>query len=104
MLRIGLYQLCCLPDVSEGPGKSFRRKCAFSALFLRTPIHACSLVHGLRFFKMEYRGKHYTIVQGVGPDSWKWKVHLDEKTVKSGEARSRTAAMTNVVWVIDKAL
>ena len=53
---------------------------------------------------MEYRGKHYTIVQGIGPESWKWKVHLDENTVKSGEARSRAAAMTNVVWVIDKAL
>jgi hypothetical protein len=22
--------------------------------------------------RMEYRGKNYTIVQGIGPDSWKW--------------------------------
>ena len=28
---------------------------------------------------MEYHGKHYTIVQGIGPHSWKWPVHLDEK-------------------------
>jgi hypothetical protein len=35
---------------------------------------------------MEYRGKQYTIVQGVGPNLWKWTVRLDEKTVKSGEA------------------
>jgi hypothetical protein len=28
---------------------------------------------------MEYRGKHYAIVQGIGPLSWKWSVHLDEK-------------------------
>lgn len=21
---------------------------------------------------MEYRGKRFTIVQGIGPDSWKW--------------------------------
>ena len=54
--------------------------------------------------KMEYRGKHYTIVQGIGPDSWRWTVDLDENTVKSGRATSRAAAMSKVVWLIDKAL
>jgi len=53
---------------------------------------------------MEYRGKQYTIVQGVGPDSWRWTVHLDEKTIKSGQATSGSAAMSSVVWLIDKAL
>jgi hypothetical protein len=53
---------------------------------------------------MEYRGKHYTIVQGVGRDSWKWKVHLDEKNVKTGEAQSRDAAKNTVIWLIDRAL
>jgi hypothetical protein len=53
---------------------------------------------------MEYRGKQYTIVQGIGPGSWRWTVHLDEKTIKSGQATSRSAAMTSVVWLIDKAL
>jgi hypothetical protein len=53
---------------------------------------------------MEYRGKTYTIVQGIGPNSWKWKVRLDEKTVKSGEAPSRDGARADVVWVVDKAL
>lgn len=53
---------------------------------------------------MEYRGKHYTIVQGIGPRSWKWTVHLDERTVKSGKASSRDAAKSIVVWVIDRAL
>jgi hypothetical protein len=52
---------------------------------------------------MEYRGKNYTIVQGVEADTWKWAVQLDEKTVKSGEAKTRAAA-TNAVWAIDKAL
>jgi len=52
---------------------------------------------------MEYRGKNYTIVQGVEADTWKWAVQLDEKTVKSGEAKMRKAA-TNAVWAIDKAL
>ena len=53
---------------------------------------------------MEYRGKRYTIVQGIGPNSWKWKVHLDEKTVKSGEAATPESAKTTVVWLIDRAL
>jgi hypothetical protein len=53
---------------------------------------------------MEYRGKQYTIVQGAAPHSWKWKVQLDEKTVKSGEAPSRDGARANVVWAVDRAL
>jgi hypothetical protein len=53
---------------------------------------------------MDYRGKHFTIVQGIGPASWKWRVHLDEKSAKAGEAPSRAAAMNNVVWVVDKVL
>jgi len=31
---------------------------------------------------MEYRGKHYAIVLGIGPHSSKGKVHLDQKTSK----------------------
>jgi hypothetical protein len=53
---------------------------------------------------MEYRGKHFTILQGVGPGSWKWTVQLDERSAKSGEAPSRAAAMNSVVWFIDKML
>jgi hypothetical protein len=50
---------------------------------------------------MEYRGKSYTIVQGIGPNSWKWTIRPDEKTTKSGDAPSRAAAINSV---IDKAL
>jgi len=53
---------------------------------------------------MEYRGKQYAIVQGIGADSWKWTVHLDDKTVKSGHAASRAAARNSVVWLIDRTL
>jgi hypothetical protein len=53
---------------------------------------------------MQYRGKSYTIVQGIGPNSWKWTILLDEKTIKSGEAPSRAAAINSVIWAIDKAL
>jgi hypothetical protein len=53
---------------------------------------------------MEYRGKQYTIVQGIGPNSWKWTVHLDEKTTKSGSTKTRESARTHAIWAIDKAL
>jgi hypothetical protein len=53
---------------------------------------------------MEYRGKQYTIVQGVEPGSWRWTVHLDEKIVKSGIAPSRAAATARVIWLVDNAL
>jgi hypothetical protein len=53
---------------------------------------------------MEYRGKRITIVQGIEPNSYRWTVHLDEKTVRSGEATSRASAMTSAVWLIDRAL
>ncbi len=56
------------------------------------------------WFHMEYRGKHYSIVQGAGTGSWQWKVQLDDKTVKSGEAGSREAAKNMAIWVIDEAL
>jgi len=41
---------------------------------------------------MEYRGKQYTVVQGIDPRVWKWIVHSDEKIIKSGTAPSREAA------------
>ena len=53
---------------------------------------------------MEYRGKSYTIVKGIGPHSWKWTVQLDDKTTKRGEAPSREAAKNLIVWLVDKAL
>jgi hypothetical protein len=53
---------------------------------------------------MEYRGKTYTIVQGIQPNSWKWTVQIDEKITKSGEAPSRDAARASVVWFVDRAL
>jgi hypothetical protein len=53
---------------------------------------------------MEYRGKHYNIVQGIRPGSWKWTVELHDKSVKSGEAPTREAAKVRVIWIIDHAI
>lgn len=53
---------------------------------------------------MEYRGKHYIVVQGIEPNSWIWTVELEEGTFKSGEAKTRAMAINAVVLFIDKAL
>jgi hypothetical protein len=43
---------------------------------------------------MEYRGKQYTVVQGIQRSAWKWTVQLDEGTIKSGTAETRHLAPT----------
>ena len=48
---------------------------------------------------MQYRGKHYIVVQGIEPDSGKWTVDLDEQTSKSGEAKTRGLAVSTVLLV-----
>ena len=53
---------------------------------------------------MQYRGKYYTIVQGIEPGCWNWTVDLDERTSKSGEAKTRGLAVSAVVLLIDKLL
>lgn len=53
---------------------------------------------------MQYRGKHYIIVQGIAPGSWKWTVDLDERTSRSGEAKTRGLAVSAVVLLVDKLL
>lgn len=53
---------------------------------------------------MEYRGKSYTIFQDVEPKTWNWSVILDDHSVKSGETKSRSEALTMVVLAVDRAL
>ena len=55
-------------------------------------------------FEMEYRGKHFTIVQGIEPNIWNWTVELDDVTSESGEAKTRASAVTAVVLLVDKML
>jgi hypothetical protein len=68
------------------------------------PFVARTINRAARWFLMEYRGKRYTIVQGIGADSWKWTVYLDDKTIQSGAAKTQASAATNAIWAIDKAL
>jgi hypothetical protein len=53
---------------------------------------------------MEYRGKNYLIFEGDEPDSWSWAVTLDDHTTKTGQAKTRSAAVTEVVLAVDRAL
>ena len=53
---------------------------------------------------MQYRGKHYIVMQGIEPGSWKWTVDLDERTSRSGEARTRGLAISAVVLLVDRLL
>jgi hypothetical protein len=53
---------------------------------------------------MEYRGKRYTVARDLGPEPWKWTIHLDETQTKFGTAPTRAIAITNAIWAIDKEL
>jgi hypothetical protein len=53
---------------------------------------------------MEYRGKKYLVYEGDEPNSWRWAVTLDDLTTKTGQARTRSAAITEVVLAVDRAL
>jgi len=49
---------------------------------------------------MEYRGKQYSVVQGLD-GSWKWSVVLDGHT-KSGKAPDRQAGIESAEKAIDR--
>ena len=49
-------------------------------------------------------GKEYSIVQGIKPGTWKWKVRLDENNVRTGVDKTRSAAMESVGRLVDRAL
>jgi hypothetical protein len=52
---------------------------------------------------MEYRGKQYTVLQGLEPGSWKWSVQLDGRT-RSGRAHDRQTGIKIAEKEIDRAL
>jgi hypothetical protein len=52
---------------------------------------------------MEYRGKQYSVVQGIGPSEWKWSIPLDGHA-KSGKAPSRPAGVKRAEREIDRLL
>jgi len=92
-------------NVSDVPG-SLKSQIARLRRLDQSPSMVPASPSGRRGVKYRggYRGKQYTIVQGTEASSWKWAVRLDEKTIKSGHAISRDAAMDRVVGLIDKPL
>jgi hypothetical protein len=53
--------------------------------------------------RMEYRGKHYSVVQSLRHHTWKWSVDVNGR-VKSGKALSREVGIQLAERVIDRAL
>jgi hypothetical protein len=53
---------------------------------------------------MQYRGKQDIVVQTIDPNIWKGTVDLDERTVKSGEVKTRGLAVSAAVLLVDKLL
>jgi hypothetical protein len=52
---------------------------------------------------MEYRGKHYSVVQGID-GNWKWLISDLVGHTKSGSAPNRQAGIKATDRAIDKAL
>jgi hypothetical protein len=82
-----------------GQGTPRLRKICF--ILMRRMLFFPGLVLSI---EMQYRGKHYIVVQGIEPGKWQWTVDLDEHTSRSGEAKTRGLAVSAVVLLIDKQL
>ena len=52
---------------------------------------------------MKYRDIEYTVVQGIGRQSWKWRFALEAKAL-TGQAATKAAAVAEAERAIDRAL
>ena len=52
---------------------------------------------------MDHNGIRYEILQMANPRGWKWIVHLNNGTVKTGVSSSKGSAVFKAVKVIDAA-
>jgi hypothetical protein len=53
---------------------------------------------------MDHRGIEYTIVQGIGRDTWRWTVSLGNNISKSGQAIGKPEAVAQATRAINRAL
>jgi hypothetical protein len=53
---------------------------------------------------MFYKGIEFNIIQGIEPGVWKWSVSTDEGEAKSGQTKTKQAAVIAAWQAIDKAL
>jgi hypothetical protein len=53
---------------------------------------------------MEYKGIEYQIVQTANPRGFRWVIHLNETKTRTGVSPSRSGAIFEAKWAIDKAL
>jgi hypothetical protein len=52
---------------------------------------------------MDHRGIEYTIVQGIGRDTWRWTVSLGNNISKSGQAIGKPEAVAQATRAINRA-
>jgi hypothetical protein len=53
---------------------------------------------------MDHRGIEYTIVQGIGRDTWRWTVSLGNNISKSGQVKGKPEAVAQATRAINRAL
>ncbi len=53
---------------------------------------------------MEHKGIEYQILQTASPKGFKWIVRLDATMTRTGVAPSRSGAIFEAEWAIDKSL
>jgi hypothetical protein len=87
VLMGGHYSATC------GPGQSTRNRC-----------ESGRVAHGsVKAREMEYRGKQYSVVQGLDT-MWKWSVPALVGQTKSGKKESHAAGVGAAQRAIDKSL
>ena len=60
--------------------------------------------YGPRPLQMEYRNKYYVVGRSRTSAAWDWTVDLDARTVRSGQAASKQAAIKAAERLIDRVL
>ena len=66
--------------------------------------HLENLAQAHIFNGMEHRGIEYSVVQGIERGTWKWFAVIDATMTRSGQAKSRLAAVADAKRAIDKAI
>ena len=71
---------------------------------MRSRNHLDNLAQAHIFNGMEHRGIEYSVVQGVERGTWKWFAVIDATVTKSGQSKSKPAAVADAERAIDRAI
>jgi len=73
-------------------------------LNMRPRNHLDNLAQAHIFNGMEHRGIEYSVVQSVERGKWNWFAVIDATMTKSGQAKSKPAAVADAEHAIDRAI